>query len=123
MGLGLSLPVVSLALALPDSEAKAVLAAVMGCVVGIYVGFSLVDGRVAQLRIQLGFALFILLLTALSLLVSPLLLGLSYALHGCWDLLHLERRPLIPTRLPGWYAFFCMTFDFPVALAVLWRWL
>ncbi|WP_425147310.1 DUF6010 family protein [Deinococcus sp.] len=121
---GLLLAALTLALAglLPSASALEWLTVVLAVVAAVYVGFGLQDTRRAVVVTEIAYAVFTLGLALGGLWVAPWLLALGYLLHGGWDMLHFWRRPVIGTRLPWWYAAFCLTYDWPVAAYSLWRW-
>jgi hypothetical protein len=47
---------------------------------------------------------------------SPAILAGGYFAHGAWDAVH--HLGAIPTFLPGWYAPFCLGYDWVVAAVV-----
>lgn len=122
IGLLLASSALGVAALLPPSLAVEWLGVILAIVAAIYVGFALVDARPRQVATELAFAGVTILLTLAGLWWQPWVLVPGYFLHGVWDMLHYWRRPIINTRLPWWYAFFCLTFDWPIAAYVLWRW-
>jgi hypothetical protein len=122
VGLLLAAPSLTLAALLPGGRALEWLTIILAVVAAVYVGFGIQDARRAVQITEIGYAAFTLARALGGLWVSPRLLALGYLLHGGWDMLRFWRRPVIATRMPWWYAVFCLTFDWPVAAYILWRW-
>ena len=104
-------------LPLPASQQLAAL--VLGLVAGIYIGFAVVDGRLAIFRIEAGVAAIFLSAAVAGLWVSPWLVPAAYAAHGFWDIAHHRH---VGTAMPRWYISFCAVFDwtFAAGLATIW---
>jgi hypothetical protein len=104
-------------LPLPASQQLAAL--VLGLVAGIYVGFAVVDGRLATFGIEAAVAAAFLAAAVAGLWVSPWLVPAAYAVHGLWDMAHHRH---VSTAMPRWYIPFCAVFDwtFAAGLAAIW---
>jgi hypothetical protein len=94
------------------------LAVTLGVAAGIYLGFGLLDGRPAQLALQVAGALPFVAAAWLS-AGRVGLLGIAWLAHGAWDGVH--ELGWVETSIPSWYAAACLGIDFAVgAAALLW---
>jgi hypothetical protein len=98
----------AVARALGAEQGRVLLLVLLGVTAGIYLGPALADGNLASLVIEsLGVVLF----CALALVGSRhlRLLGVAWALHAGWDLVHVVGEVRMP--LPEWYAWACIVAD------------
>lgn len=96
----------------------AVLLAVIGA---IYIGFVLSDEQSQETSIQIGAAVFTILLAIGGLWISPYLLVLGYFFHGAWDIVH--HYDLLKTRVVNWYPPLCAIYDWLMAGYILLWWM
>ncbi|MDR0342177.1 MAG: hypothetical protein LBI49_03535 [Nocardiopsaceae bacterium] len=103
---------------LSRSDALGFLAILLGAIGAVYLGFVLADGRAREFRIEsAGILLFGVLATIGLTLAAPAVLAAGYLGHGLWDSLHGRRG--IHTRIPWWYAPWCIGFDVVVGVYLL----
>jgi len=113
VGVALAAPVLWIVHSVSPQRGLDILALQLAAIAAVYVGSSLAGGGFALFSVEsLGVMAFI-LAALFGRWGSPALLAAGYAAHGVWDLVH-HLGP-IPTCLPGWYAPFCLGYDFVVA--------
>jgi uncharacterized protein DUF6010 len=110
-----------LAMALLDHDlAMKIVAVFITFIYGVYFGFALIQGGLAEFAVETAFILVGLALAGLGLVHGAGWLAVALILHGCWDLLHHPARPVLGVRgIPRWYPPFCAAFDIPAGLATL----
>lgn len=112
IGIGLAVVTIVLVTRLPDRYSLDLLALLLAAIAAIYVGFALSDGRASSIVLEVGIAVVFILLAAGGRWFSPLLLAGAYGAHGVWDAIHHPKA--IQTRIPSWYAPFCLAYDLVV---------
>lgn len=117
---GLLVPTLAAAVLLPKQTALELLALFLTFIAGIYGGFALLDKRRREFVIENVGILVTFALAAAGLWVSPAYLAAGYIFHAVWDALHHPRG--IQTVIPRGYAPFCLLFDVPVGLFILFWW-
>ncbi len=119
IGVILALASLPLHIWLPLVASQQLAAVLLGVVAGIYVGFAVVDGRLAIFGIETAVATAFLAAAVAGLWVSPWVVPAAYAAHGVWDMAHHRH---VNTAMPRWYIPFCAVFDwtFAAGLAAIW---
>jgi len=117
---GLLIPTLAAAVLLPKQTALELLALFLTFIGGIYGGFALLDKRTREFVIESLGLLVTFALAAAGLWVSPVYLAAGYFFHGVWDALHHPKG--IQTVIPRGYAPFCLIFDMPVGVFILFWW-
>ena len=92
------------------------LAVQFAAIAAVYVGPSLSDGRVSALAPEMIGVIALLSFSLFGRWNSPAILAAGYFAHGAWDAVHYLGT--IPTLLPGWYAPFCLGYDWIVGAFV-----
>lgn len=117
---GLMIPTFAAAVLLPKEKALELLALLLTFIGGIYGGFALMDARKRLFAVELFGILVTFALAAAGLWVSPVYLAVGYIFHGLWDAVHHPKG--IQTAIPRGYAPFCLIFDVPVGIFILFWW-
>jgi hypothetical protein len=113
-------PVAVLAAFLDRADALALMAVMLGSIGSVYIGFALSDGRQREFIVEYaGAGAFIALAVAGLALDEPVLIAAGLVAHGIWDVIHHERG--VHTKVPRWYAPFCLGFDAVAGVYVLVR--
>lgn len=120
IGLMLAVPTVVAAILMPKQKALDFLGLAYALIVGVYLGFVLLDGRKRELFFEVAAILFFTPFAFLGLWVSPSFLAAGYFAHGSWDILHHPR--LIQTRVFGLWPPLCLVVDWIIAGFILWWW-
>jgi hypothetical protein len=120
IGLVLAAPIVGIALLMPKQKAVDFLALAYALIVGVYLGFVLLDGRRRELLFEIAAIAAFTPLAFLGLWVSPYFLAAGYFAHGSWDILHHPR--LVRTRVFSLWPPLCLVVDWIVAGFIVWRW-
>lgn len=103
---------------LSRTDALGFLAILLGAIGAVYLGFVLADGRAREFRIEAaGILLFGVLATTGLALAAPTVLAAGYLGHALWDSVHGRRG--IHTRIPWWYAPWCIGFDLVLGIFLL----
>ncbi len=117
---GLMIPTLAAVVALPKPMGLELLSLLLTFIAGVYGGFALLDARKREFAIELFGVLVTLALAVAALWASPVDLAAGYLFHGLWDVLHHPKR--IQTVIPAGYAPFCMIFDIPIGVFILFWW-
>jgi hypothetical protein len=116
----LLIPTLAVVVLLPRQTALELLALFLTFIAGVYAGFALLDTRKREFVLETAGLLVTFALAAAGLWVSPAYLAAGYIFHGVWDALHHPKG--IQTIIPRGYAPFCMIFDLPVGIFILFWW-
>ena len=105
---------------LPFWWSHQIAALVLALIAGVYIGFSVVDGRLKTIIIEVMVAIGFVGFAAGSMIYNPLWLPLGYIAHGLWDILH--HSPLFNLKMPRWYIPLCAAYDIlaGIGLWVIW---
>lgn len=120
VGAILAVGTVGIAVLLPHAWALDLYAALLALIGAVYIGMALEQGSQRQLVVQFVIALGFMGMGLLGLWFFPWLLVAGYFLHGVWDWLH--HRGDLNLRLRGWYAPFCLVYDWLIAVAIGFFW-
>jgi hypothetical protein len=103
-----------------EGLAMKIVAVFITFVYGVYFGFALIQGGLAEFFLETAFIFVGLALAGAGLVHGAEWLAVALVLHGGWDLLHHPARPVLGVRgIPRWYPAFCAAFDIPAGLATL----
>jgi hypothetical protein len=116
----LLIPLLVAVVLLPKPVALQLLALLLTFIAGVYGGFALLDARKREFAIELFGVLVTFALAGAGLWASPVYLAVGYIFHGLWDLFHHPKG--IQTVIPHGYAPFCLIFDVPVGIFILFSW-
>jgi hypothetical protein len=116
IGIILAVPGLALVYFLSRERALDILAVQLGAIAAVYAGSSLTDGRLSVLVPELTAITAFLAVALFGRWGSPALLTAGYVAHGAWDALH--QVGAMSTALPGWYAPFCLSYDWVFAIFV-----
>jgi hypothetical protein len=120
IAVGLLIPTLAAVVALPKQMGLELLSLFLAFIAGVYGGFALLDARKREFAVELVGILVTLALAAAALWASPVYLAAGYVFHGVWDALHHPKG--IQTVIPRGYAPFCLIFDVPVGIFILFWW-
>lgn len=83
----------------------------------LYVGFSIQEGKVKNIIIQIGGAVIFLSMALVAAWKSPIFFPLGIMLHGFWDLIHHSDQASM--KVQKWYPPFCAVIDWTLGALVL----
>lgn len=114
-GVALVVPVL-----LSPPVAFVVLAVLLGMIGSVYLGFALMDGRIALFGVEyVGLIIFFAVPVVALVNDLPVLLAAGYIGHALWDAFH--HPGAVTTEMPRWYVPFCISFDIVIGVYVLLR--
>jgi hypothetical protein len=122
LSIGLILMVVAIviALLLPKPKALEFFTILLASIAAVYAGFTFADGsRARDIIIEMANIGMYLVLVLLSIWETPYFLVAGYFWHGVWDAIHHEKIKLVHTRVPEWYIYGCIFFDFAIGAFIL----
>ena len=117
VGLGAAIPSMAYFLFLSEPVYVLHLAIFLSAIAGVYLGFSVLDGRVRSIILETTALLVFVALAIIGLKYSLLILAFGYFAHGVWDCLHHPR--LITTKIAPWYPPFCAVYDWSITAFIL----
>ncbi len=122
LAIGTILAAVTIAITLMLTKAIALqyLTALLMGIAGVYLGFTFSNvGRKQDILIEIANVAVYIVLVILSLLISPYLLVAGYFWHGLWDAIHHKRINLVQTKVPEWYVYGCIFYDWAIGFFIL----
>lgn len=93
------------------------LAIFLSAIAGVYLGFSVIDGRVQTIAIEGTVMAAFIALAMVGLKYSLWILAVAYIAHGVWDCLHHPK--LVTTKIAVWYPPFCAAYDWSLAAFIV----
>ena len=89
----------------------------LGAIAGVYLGFSVIDGRPRTIILETTVMAVFMGLAIIGLKFSLLILAFGYFAHGVWDLMHHPK--MVTTKITAWYPPFCAVYDWTIAAFTL----
>lgn len=117
IGIGLAIPSMIYFYLLPQPLYILHLAIFLSAIAGVYLGFSVLDGRISTILIEGTVMAVFIALALVGLKFSLWILAFGYFAHGVWDCLHHPK--LVTTRIAPWYPPFCAVYDWSVAAFIV----
>jgi len=119
IGITLALITIIIALFFPVKEEIEFLAVILSAIMAVYLGFVFSNGNNKDIAIEVTNAVFYALLIFAGLWMNPLFLAIGYFWHGIWDAIHCKGLQIIKTRVPNWYIYLCMAYDWIIGAFIL----
>lgn len=116
-GVGFAIPTIVYFVMLPHPLYVLHLAVFLSGIAGVYLGFSVLDGRPRTIVMEATVLIMFFALAILGLKFSLWILAFGYFAHGVWDCLHHPK--LITTKIAAWYPPFCAVYDWSVATFIV----
>ncbi|NQV19989.1 MAG: hypothetical protein HQ511_01085 [Rhodospirillales bacterium] len=116
-GVGFGVPSIIYFAMLPQPLYALHLAVFLSGIAGVYLGFSVLDGRPRTIVMETVVMVMFFALAILGLKFSLWILAFGYFAHGVWDCLHHPK--LITTKIAAWYPPFCAVYDWTVATFIV----
>ncbi len=112
---------VGVAFLLPKQNALDFFAIVLAVIFGAYFGFAF-SGSASKKYVGVEIANIILgiIISLLSLIITPYFLVIGFFWHGLWDLIHHKKVMLAKVDVPEWYVYGCVFYDWAVGALLIW---
>ncbi len=117
VGIGLALLTMVVIVLLPRPMAREGLALLLALLAGLYIGAAMTNLETRYSGLELAVVSSFFVLALLGLHVQPFWLAIGYFAHGLWDTAH--HPSTLYRNVPGWYAPFCLSYDWLIALFIL----
>lgn len=120
--IGVILAAVTIAITsvLPKAIALQFLMVLIMGIAAVYIGFTFSNaGRNQDIIIEMANIAMYIVLVLLSLSITPYFLVAGYFWHGLWDAIHHKRINLVQTKVPEWYIYGCILYDWVVGIFIL----
>ncbi len=86
----------------------------------VYLGFAFSNaGRKQDIIIEIANITMYIVLVLLSMWITPYFLVAGYFWHGVWDAIHHKKINLVQTKVPEWYIYGCILYDWIVGIFIL----
>lgn len=86
----------------------------------VYLGFTFSNvGRKQDIIIEMANITMYIVLVLLSIGITPYFLIAGYFWHGVWDIIHHKKVNLIQTKVPEWYIYGCILYDWVIGIFIL----
>ncbi|MFA6096069.1 MAG: DUF6010 family protein [Candidatus Paceibacterota bacterium] len=121
--LGIILSLITIIIASFFSKPKEIefFAVVLMGIAAVYFGYAFLSGGAKEIIIEVtNITLFFILILA-GLWINPLVLVIGYFWHGIWDAIHRRESQIVKTKVPEWYIYFCMIYDWIIGAFILIR--
>jgi hypothetical protein len=125
--IGLLVGVILLAVAigfaflLPEQNVLDFFTILLANIAAVYAGFTFSNpGSKKDVFIEMANIAMYFALLLLSMMITPYFLIAGYFWHGVWDAIHHEKLRLVKTKVPEWYIYGCIFFDWAVGLFLIW---
>jgi len=115
IGLGLSAITIILHLMLSKTKGLELTSFLLVLIGSVYYGFALLSNHKKAIIIEVLVASIFVLMGIFGLWFSPWILIAGLLLHGVWDLAHHNSSGNL-VDIPQWYVPFCATYDWTIAL-------
>ncbi len=122
LAIGIILAAVTIAITLMLTKANALqyLTAWLIGIAAVYIGFTFSNaGRKQDIVIEMANIAMYIGLLLLSMWITPYFIVAGYFWHGLWDAIHHKRINLIQTKVPEWYIYGCILYDWVIGFFIL----
>ena len=111
---------IAITLMLPKAVGLQFLMVLLMGIAGVYLGFTFSNtGRKQDIVIEIGNVAMYVVLMLLSLSITPYFLVAGYFWHGLWDAIHHKKINLIQIKVPEWYIYGCVLYDWVIGFFIL----
>jgi len=111
---------IAITLALPKANAMQYLTVLLMGIATVYLGFTFSNaGRKQDIIIEIANITLYIVLVLLSLVITPYFLVAGYFWHGVWDIIHHKKVNLVQTKVPEWYIYCCILYDWVIGIFIL----
>ncbi len=122
LAIGIILAAVTIAITLMLTKANALqyLTAWLIGIAAVYIGFTFSNaGRKQDIVIEMANIAMYIGLLLLSMWITPYFIVAGYFWHGIWDAIHHKKINLIQTKVPEWYIYGCILYDWVIGFFIL----
>ena len=106
--------------ALPKANALQFLTVLLMGIATVYLGFTFSNaGRKQDIIIEIANVTLYIVLVLLSIVITPYFLVAGYFWHGIWDAVHHKKVNLVQTKVPEWYIYGCILYDWVIGIFIL----
>lgn len=120
IGVILVIVTISITLVLPKANALQFLTALLLGIAAVYIGFTFSNvGRKQDIIIEMANISMYIVLVIVSLWITPYFLVAGYLWHGLWDAIHHKKINLVQTKVPEWYIYGCILYDWVIGIFIL----
>lgn len=120
VGVILAAVTITITLVLPKANALQFLTVLLMGIAAVYIGFTFSNaGRKQDIVIEMTNIAMYIVLVLLSLWITPYLLVAGYFWHGIWDAIHHKKINLVQTKVPEWYIYGCILYDWVIGFVIL----
>ncbi len=89
-------------------------------IAAVYLGFTFSNtGRKQDIVIEIGNVAMYIILVLLNFSITPYFLVAGYFWHGLWDAIHHKKINLVQTKVPEWYIYGCVLYDWVIGFFIL----
>ncbi|VVB55969.1 Uncharacterised protein [uncultured archaeon] len=111
---------IAISLALPKANALQYLTVLLMGIATVYLGFTFSNtGRKQDIIIEMANITMYIVLVLLSIGITPYFLVAGYFWHGVWDIIHHKKVNLVQTKVPEWYIYGCILYDWVIGIFIL----
>ncbi len=111
---------IAITLLLPKAVGLLFLTVLLMGIAAVYIGFTFSNaGRKQDILIEMANIAMYIVLVLLSLWITPYFLVAGYFWHGIWDAIHHKRINLVQTKVPEWYIYGCILYDWVIGFFIL----
>lgn len=111
---------IAISLALPKANALQYLTVLLMGIATVYLGFTFSNaGRKQDIIIEMVNITMYIVLVLLSIVITPYFLVAGYFWHGVWDIIHHKKVNLVQTKVPEWYIYGCILYDWVIGIFIL----
>ena len=111
---------IAITLVLPKANALQFFTALLMGIAAVYIGFTFSNaGRKQDIIIEIANITLYIVLVLLSLVITPYFLVAGYFWHGVWDIIHHKKVNLVQTKVPEWYIYCCILYDWVIGIFIL----
>lgn len=111
---------IAITLMLPKAVGLQFLMLLLMGIAAVYMGFTFSNpGRKQDIVIEMTNVAMYIVLVLLSQSITPYLLVAGYFWHGLWDAIHHKKINLVRTKVPEWYIYGCVLYDWVIGFFIL----
>ncbi len=122
IGVVLAAITIAITLMLPKAVGLQFLMVLLMGIAAVYIGFTFSKtGRKQDILFEMANIAMYIILVLLSLSITPYILVAGYFWHGLWDAIHHKKINLVQTKVPEWYIYGCILYDWAIGFFILAR--
>lgn len=118
VGLGLGIATIILHSTLTETRGLELTSSLLVLIGSVYYGFALLSKHKKAMVIEIIVASVFVIIGMLGLWISPWFVITGLFLHGLWDIAHHNPSNEL-VQIPQWYVPFCATYDWTIAIYMI----